>query len=276
MWKAVYCGVRIAFHSELNVDSKKIFNSTFESVFKVKNVDSSYGSPNFFYFRFQGFDESQIKTIKSDNIGLFFEQSKKQQIDLSLIEGSEGTIELVNLNARSCLMNILNHPIKTLNRDSKLELSQKNEQTINTFELNNVLKISERKLSNNLIEETVKETPKRTPYIVTEKLKSNILDLLKLLSFDEHLPILLEGPTSTGKTSVVMFLAELVGQKVLRVNNHKDTDLEEYIGKYVPSVDKGGLVFQYGVLVRAMRSGSWLLLDELNLAKSDILEALNR
>ena len=31
-----------------------------------------------------------------------------------------------------------------------------------------------------------------------------------------------------------------------------------------------------GVLVKAMQNGHWIILDELNLAPSDVLEALNR
>jgi midasin len=35
-------------------------------------------------------------------------------------------------------------------------------------------------------------------------------------------------------------------------------------------------VFQEGVLVDALRNGHFLVLDELNLAPSEVLEALNR
>ncbi|KAJ1839658.1 AAA ATPase midasin, partial [Coemansia sp. RSA 2703] len=48
----------------------------------------------------------------------------------------------------------------------------------------------------------------------------------------------------------------------------------EYLGAYA-SVD-GRLEFREGLLVRALREGHWLVLDELNLAPSDVLEALNR
>ena len=57
--------------------------------------------------------------------------------------------------------------------------------------------------------------------------------------------------------------------------NHEHTDLAEYMGSYV-SDDKGRLTFQEGVLVQAVRAGHWLVLDELNLAPSEVLEALNR
>ena len=38
----------------------------------------------------------------------------------------------------------------------------------------------------------------------------------------------------------------------------------------------GKLVFCEGPLVRALRGGHWLVLDELNLAPSEVLEMLNR
>ena len=47
-----------------------------------------------------------------------------------------------------------------------------------------------------------------------------------------------------------------------------------YIGYVTNST--GQLEFRDGLLVEALRNGHWLILDELNLAPSDVLEALNR
>lgn len=50
---------------------------------------------------------------------------------------------------------------------------------------------------------------------------------------------------------------------------------QEYLGSYVPDAT-GRLVFREGALVQAVRRGQWLVLDELNLAPTEVLEALNR
>lgn len=62
---------------------------------------------------------------------------------------------------------------------------------------------------------------------------------------------------------------------VFRINNHEHTDLQEYIGSYVPD-ENGRLVFVEGALLKAMQAGHWVILDELNLAPGDVTEALNR
>ncbi|KAG2527895.1 hypothetical protein JM18_003447 [Phytophthora kernoviae] len=88
-------------------------------------------------------------------------------------------------------------------------------------------------------------------------------------------PVLLQGPTSAGKTSLIAYLAARIGQKCVRINNHEHTDIQEYLGSYV-SDSNGKLTFKEGVLVEAVRKGWWIILDELNLAPSEVLEALNR
>jgi midasin len=74
---------------------------------------------------------------------------------------------------------------------------------------------------------------------------------------------------------MIEYLARRSGNKFVRINNHEHTDLQEYLGSYVSAVD-GSLHFQEGLLVESLRNGYWIVLDELNLAPTDVLEALNR
>ncbi|OKL62401.1 hypothetical protein UA08_03002 [Talaromyces atroroseus] len=115
---------------------------------------------------------------------------------------------------------------------------------------------------------------KQPHYIFTPFIEKNLKNLLRASS-TRRSPILLQGPTSSGKTSMVEYLAKVSGNKFVRINNHEHTDLQEYLGSYV-STDGGTLKYQEGVLVEALRNGYWIVLDELNLAPSDVLEALNR
>lgn len=84
-------------------------------------------------------------------------------------------------------------------------------------------------------------------------------------------PILLEGETSVGKTSLVKYLGALSGNRVVRINNHEHTDMQEYVGAYAATAESSGrLAFHEGPLVRAMRRGEWVVLDELNLAPGEV------
>lgn len=111
-------------------------------------------------------------------------------------------------------------------------------------------------------------------YILTDSVRRNLKDLVRVVSIGK-LPVLLQGDTSVGKTSLITYLAKSSGNKCVRINNHEHTDLQEYIGSYVADAS-GKLVFREGLLVEAMRKGHWIILDELNLAPTDVLEALNR
>jgi len=114
----------------------------------------------------------------------------------------------------------------------------------------------------------------REDYIITPYVERNLLNLVRATSTRRY-PILIQGPTSAGKTSMIEYLAGYTGNNFVRINNHEHTDLQEYLGTYV-SDSEGNLKFQEGLLVQAMREGSWIVLDELNLAPTEVLEALNR
>ncbi|KAI1268601.1 midasin [Xylariaceae sp. FL1019] len=104
------------------------------------------------------------------------------------------------------------------------------------------------------------ETPiERLDYIITPYVERNLLNLVRATS-TRRFPILIQGPTSAGKTSMIEYLANFSGNKFVRINNHEHTDLQD-----------GKLKFQEGLLVQALREGHWIVLDELNLAPTDLL-----
>jgi midasin len=119
-------------------------------------------------------------------------------------------------------------------------------------------------------------------YVFTKSIEDNLKRIVRVCS--ARLPCLIQGDTSIGKTSLIKWLSQATGNVLIRINNHDHTDLQEYIGNYVieHSVNEQGdedsskLVFKEGLLVKAMRNGYWILLDELNLASSEVLESLNR
>ena len=73
-------------------------------------------------------------------------------------------------------------------------------------------------------------------YVVTPGVKKHLSSLARAALLRRH-PILLQGPTSSGKTSLVEYLATRTGHKFVRINNHEHTDLQEYLGSYVTDAE---------------------------------------
>lgn len=117
--------------------------------------------------------------------------------------------------------------------------------------------------------------PEHDDYVLTESVQVKLVSLARTVAA-ARFPVLIQGPTSAGKTSIIEFLARRTGHRFVRINNHEHTDIQEYLGTYVSDPLTGQLVFREGLLVKAIRNGEWLVLDELNLAPTDVLEALNR
>jgi len=90
-------------------------------------------------------------------------------------------------------------------------------------------------------------------------------------------PLLLEGSPGVGKTSLVSAMAKATGNELVRINLSEQTDMMDLLGADLPV--HGGAPGQFawsdGPLLHAIKSGAWVLLDELNLANQTILEGLN-
>ncbi|EPY30434.1 hypothetical protein STCU_04068 [Strigomonas culicis] len=94
-------------------------------------------------------------------------------------------------------------------------------------------------------------------FILTESVKGHVTNLARAVFANR--PVLLEGPTSSGKSSMVKYLAELTGNTFVRINNHDSTEVQEYLGHYVTD-ETGKLRFVDGILVTAVRNGHWVVL----------------
>ena len=107
-------------------------------------------------------------------------------------------------------------------------------------------------------------------------------------------PALLVGETGCGKTSVCQLLALLRGQKLRILNCHQHTETGDFLGGFRPTrpsalanaddadAEEGAdkktaapFAWEDGPLIKAMRDGDILLVDELSLAEDSVLERLN-
>jgi midasin len=62
-------------------------------------------------------------------------------------------------------------------------------------------------------------------YIFTPSVKKKLAFLSSVVA-SGRFPILLEGETSAGKTSIIQHLAKITGNRVHRINNHEHTDIQ--------------------------------------------------
>lgn len=85
-------------------------------------------------------------------------------------------------------------------------------------------------------------------YVVTPGVKTHLSSLARAALLRRH-PILLQGPTSSGKTSLVEYLAQRTGHRFMRINNHEHTDLQEYLGSYVTDANGASSLVSFPVSV---------------------------
>jgi midasin len=101
----------------------------------------------------------------------------------------------------------------------------------------------------------------------------HIIETLSIGYLLKH-AILLLGPTSTGKSFLIKWLAKVLGYEHLSYSINPYTSKFEIIGGIKPD-SEGRFVWQDGILLNAAREGLWLALEEINLASSEVVEILN-
>jgi len=101
---------------------------------------------------------------------------------------------------------------------------------------------------------------------------NNALDILEK-AHSSGLFVLIIGPKGTGKTTVVRRFASQMKKDLDSVNFSLRTRESHLVGS--KTLNKGEINFVEGVLVKSMRNGTILYLDELNAAEADVLLRLD-
>ena len=92
-------------------------------------------------------------------------------------------------------------------------------------------------------------------------------------TFKNKLPLLLKGPTGTGKSRFVEFMAEKLGKKLYTVACHEETSSTDLIGRYI--IKGNETVWIDGPMTKAIKEGDFLYLDEIAEARPDIIVSLH-
>ena len=87
------------------------------------------------------------------------------------------------------------------------------------------------------------------------------------------MPLLIKGPTGTGKSRFVEFMANEVGKKLITVSCHEETSATDLIGRFI--IKGAETIWIDGPLSIAVKKGYILYLDEIAEARPDVIVAIH-
>ncbi len=92
-------------------------------------------------------------------------------------------------------------------------------------------------------------------------------------SFKNNLPVLLKGPTGTGKSRFVEYMAAKLGKELITIACHEETSALDLLGRFL--VKGAETVWLDGPLTKAVRRGAWIYMDEIAEARPDVIVAIH-
>ncbi|GGX17877.1 CbbQ/NirQ/NorQ/GpvN family protein [Aquimarina muelleri] len=92
-------------------------------------------------------------------------------------------------------------------------------------------------------------------------------------AYKNKLPILLKGPTGTGKTRFVEYIAYKLEKKLITISCHEETSSTDLIGRYI--IKGAETIWINGPLTKAVKEGAIIYLDEIAEARPDVIVAIH-
>ena len=101
---------------------------------------------------------------------------------------------------------------------------------------------------------------------------SNAFEILEK-AHEQGIFVLVIGPKGTGKTTLVREFAKKQSMKLESINFSLRTRESHLVGS--KSLSEGNIEFDEGILIKSMKEGNMLYLDEINAAEADVLLRLD-
>ncbi len=118
----------------------------------------------------------------------------------------------------------------------------------------------------NLIEDNVKIIPeKMTNYVPFGHFK----DVKQIIKSKIFFPVFVTGLSGNGKTLMIEQVCAQLKRELYRVNITIETDEDDLMGGH--TLQNGNITFREGPVIKAMRKGAVLLLDEVDLGSNKLM-----
>ena len=118
----------------------------------------------------------------------------------------------------------------------------------------------------NVLDEQVKIIPeKMTNYVPFGHFK----DVKNIIKSKIFFPVFVTGLSGNGKTLMIEQVCAQLKRELYRVNITIETDEDDLMGGH--SLENGNIIFREGPVVKAMRKGAVLLLDEVDLGSNKLM-----
>ena len=92
-------------------------------------------------------------------------------------------------------------------------------------------------------------------------------------AFKNKIPLLLKGPTGTGKSRFVEYMAHELDKRLITISCHEETSSTDLIGRFI--IKGAETVWLDGPLTTAVKEGAILYLDEVAEARPDVIVAIH-